>query len=108
MTGESYQLEDDRFRDTMVITADDRQITGLLSRRMNLYGLITGQTSTIEIHDILGEPAGTFPLNQEAARLYGLPEGRLLTYHYPDTRLQFFADNNNTLTAIWLDQNKVE
>ncbi|MDD4080025.1 MAG: hypothetical protein PHP02_01255 [Eubacteriales bacterium] len=108
VAGEKYQLEDDRFRGTIVISGDGREVTGLLSRRMNLFGLITGKTSMDEIMSVLGEPAGTFPLNLEAAGLYGVPAGAMLAYHYPNATLQLFVDDNNVLSAVWLDQKKAE
>ncbi|MDD3109159.1 MAG: hypothetical protein PHH32_00775 [Eubacteriales bacterium] len=108
VTGEKYQLEDDRFRGTVLISRDGRKVTGLLSRRLNLFGLLTGHTSIEEMISVMGEPAGNFPLSQEAAEFYGVPEGTMMAYQYPDAVIQFFTDNNNILSAIWLDREKAE
>ncbi len=108
VTGEKYQLEDDRFRGSLVISREGEAVTGILSRRMNLYGFITGQSTLEEIKSALGEPAGAFPLSAEAAGLYGVPSGEMLAYDYRDATLQLFINDNQVLSAVWLDQKKAE
>lgn len=104
VAGEKYQLEDDLFRGTWVLSKDDQTVTGLFSRRMNLFGLQTGKAAEAEIRGTLGEPAGSVSLNAEAAQLYGVPAGTMMEYAFADTALKLFLDKDQVLIAIWLDK----
>ncbi len=102
-TGESFQLEDDRYRGTKVIADENGRVTALLSTRMNLYGLFTGQTQKAEIINALGQSLATIPLDAAAAGLYGLKEGTLLTYRFGVNDLKLHLDASDILSAIWLE-----
>lgn len=104
VSGQKYQLEDDRFRGSLVLSLDGQTVSGLLSRRMNLFGLSTGKTSLDEIKSILGEPAGSISLSAEAAQLYGVPAGIMMEYTFPNAALKLFLDENQALSAVWLDR----
>lgn len=100
--GEKYQLEDDAFRGTSLIYSDGATLHGLLSTRMNLEGLITGESSGENVLETLGQPMISLPLTQDAAAVYGLPEGRLDNYLHGENELKLYYDTGNTLFAVWL------
>ena len=102
--GEKIQLEDDRYRGTALITADGQTVSGLLSRRMNLFGLTTGASSRAEARQALGEPAGTLPMDEAAAGLYGLGAGEMDTYRFGDNDLRLVFGQDGILDAVWLSR----
>ncbi len=106
IAGQKYQLEDDRFRGSWVLSEDGRTVTGLISRRMNLFGLTTGKTTEEEISQVLGAPQSAVDLTQEAASLYGVPAGKMLDYSFSGNQLFLFIDQNQVLSGIWLNQDK--
>lgn len=104
--GEKYQLEDDRYRGTVLISRDNEQVYGILSSRMNLYGLITGRTEKEEAVEILGQPVASIPMDFAAAGLYGLPEGTLDSYLLGQNELRLYYTQEEILHSIWLQQTK--
>ena len=104
--GEKYQLEDDRYRGTVLISRDSDQVYGILSSRMNLYGLITGRTEKEEAVEILGQPVASIPMDFAAAGLYGLPEGTLDSYLLGQNELRLYYTQEEILHSIWLQQTK--
>jgi hypothetical protein len=100
--GESYQLEDDRFRGTILISTGNGSVTGILSKRMNLFGLITGRSKREEALSLLGEPPISMPLDTAAAGLYGLEPGSMDSYPYGEMELRLMYDMGDILRAIWL------
>ena len=105
-SGQKYQLEDDRFRGTWLLSGDGQTVSGLFSRRVNLYGLITGKASLDMIKSALGEPASAVSLGFEAAQLYGVPAGTMLEYAFDGASLKLFVDEEQALSAVWLDHNQ--
>lgn len=102
--GEKIQLEDDRYRGTALITADGQTVSGLLSRRMNLFGLTTGAATRAEARQALGEPAGTLPMDEAAAELYGLSAGEMDTYRFGNNDLRMVFSRDGILDAVWLSR----
>ncbi len=100
--GEKYQLEDDRYRGTVLIARDGGLLSGILSRRMNLYGLITGRTGRDEALNVLGSPASAVTLDSIAGDTYGLPAGELVAYAFGENELRLFFDSDGLLHAVWL------
>lgn len=96
-----YQLEDDRFRGTYIIM-DAGSVTGIITRRMNLHGLILGQASGAEVQNTLGEPFSALFLDAPAAEQYGLPTGVLKEYRYDARVLRMLFDEADILAALWL------
>ena len=103
-TGEKYQLEDDRYRGSKVIANDDGLVTALISTRMNLFGLITGECSREEAETLLGSPLAALTMDDSAAKLYSLPQGTLLTYRISGNDLKLYFDQTNLLHAVWLEK----
>lgn len=104
--GEKIQLEDDRYRGTALLTTDGGTVSGLLSRRMNLFGLITGSTTREEARLVLGAPAGTLPLDAAAAELYGLRTGEMDSYRFGSNDLRLAYNQDGTLGAVWLNRSE--
>ena len=100
--GELYQLEDDAYRGTFLISVDEASLSGILTKRMNLYGLITGRTTRTEIETLLGPAQFSLPMSDTAAQLYRVPEGTMLTYSYGNHELRLYVNTENTLGAIML------
>ena len=104
--GEKYQLEDDVFRGTTLLSYDGATLNGLLSTRMNLGGLITGLSDREAVLAALGQPLMSLPLTVDAAAVYGLPEGSLDNYQYGENVLKLYYDSDSKLYAFWLEKGK--
>ena len=102
-SGELYQPEDARFRDTALVVQDN-MITGMLSRRTNLWGVITGMSSQQEVHTVLGLPDAALPLDESTAGGYGLEPGTLDSYHYGGYQLRLHYDSGLILKTVWLSR----
>ena len=102
--GEKYYPEDARFRHTALIAEEGQEahIIGILSYRVNLAGILTGQTNRDQVLQALGEPASSLQLDAQAAESYGLTEGNLDTFHFGDHDLALSYDGEQVLQAIWL------
>lgn len=100
--GELYQLENDAYRGTLLITADEMNLSGILTKRMNLFGLIIGKTSQQEVESLLGKAIISLPMSDAAAQLYRVPEGVLQAYVYGENELRLYFDNDNIVSAVWL------
>ncbi|MGI6724653.1 MAG: hypothetical protein ACOX62_00350 [Christensenellales bacterium] len=102
--GQAYQLEDDSFRGTLALSLDGQNLSGLLSHRMNLHGLITGRTKREKALSVLGQPAASLDMPQVVAELYGLETGTMDSYPIQKNELRLYYDCNMVLSAIWLLQ----
>lgn len=98
---EQYYIEDARFRGTTLIVKENR-VSGLLSHRMNLWGIITGATNRSQVSAILGEPDTTIVLDESAAEGYGLEAGTLDIYTYDKSQLRLHFDKDMVLRTVWL------
>ena len=103
LSGDTYQPEDARFRSTLVIVKDDL-ITGLLSSRAELWGIITGESTQSQVLDILGQPELSLTLDETAAEGYGLEEGSLDSYSWDGNQLRLNYDRNMTLKTVWISR----
>lgn len=101
--GQKYQLEDDAFRGTVILSRDEQSVSGILSRRCNLFGLITAQTTAEQAEAALGQPFISLPLSQAAAALYGQQEGKMNTYLFEQHELRLLFDSQDILQAFWLN-----
>lgn len=100
--GEAYFLEEDAYRGSTLISDNGIRISGILSRRMNLFGLITGRTGKAEAFSALGGPGAVLPLDSAGAQAYGLPECEIIIYTYEGSELRLCFDTAGLLDAIWL------
>ena len=102
--GQSYQLEDDSYRGTLALSLDGQTLSGLLSRRMNLHGLITGRTTREQTLAVLEQPTASLDMPAAAAELYGLEAGMMDIYPMQKNELRLYYDSNMVLSAVWLLQ----
>ncbi|MHC1786254.1 MAG: hypothetical protein AB9880_04275 [Christensenellales bacterium] len=102
--GTLYLLEDARLRGTSLIVSrdDERVISGIISRRMNLGGLICGQADRSMVTSQLGAPGSTGSLDEAVAEAIGLLGSSLDSYPLGDKVLSFIYDGDGVLQAIWL------
>ena len=101
--GEKYQLEDDTFRGTVLISQDRQFVNGIFSKRIEFFGMLTGDSKRAEIIENIGTPVVILPLTEDAARMYGVSEGQMDVYQFSNV-LRLFYDKDEVLTAIWLQQ----
>lgn len=99
--GEKYQPEDAHWRGSVLI-ASAGQVTGIMSHRMNLYGLITGEATQSLVEQALGQPTASLPLDEQAAVSYNMIPGKLDRYDMQGRILSFNYDSSGTLQTIWL------
>jgi hypothetical protein len=100
--GELYQLENDIYRGTILLSEDGNRVSGILSRRINMFGLIAGRTDRAETLSVMGTPSTTLPFESAAADAYGLPEGELVGFLFGDNELRLYFDLDGLLNAVWL------
>lgn len=104
--GEKHYLEDAIFRQTYVISdadnAQDAVVTGIVSQRLGLYGLLPGVTTRNACEETLGVPFTTLPMDAGTAEAYGFSEGELLTYLFGQNSLMLAFGYDQVLTAIYL------
>lgn len=100
--GESIQLEDDRYRETLLIAYGDGLLDGILSKRMNLFGLITGLSTQDQAQSVLGEPFTSLDMTQTAAALYKLPVGIMDVYQIEEAELRMYYQEDRVLYAVWI------
>lgn len=99
--GLRYQLEDDRFRGSAIIV-DGGKVTGIITQRMNLFGLIIGKATKGDVTAVLGPETASLPLEGNLAERYHLPAGTLVDYQYESMVLRLLYGVDNVLQAIWL------
>ena len=101
--GAKYQLEDDVFRGSAIVV-DAGVVSGIISQRVNLYGLIIGQAGVQDVVAVLGPSLASMQLDAPTAERYGLPEGTLEDYHFEQHILRLLFDDAGTLQALWLSR----
>lgn len=102
-SGEQYQLEDARLRATSLIVQNG-EVTGVLSRRADLWGVITGVSSRQEVLEVLGPPDAALPLDEITAGGYGLEPGSLESYSNGGYLLRFHYNSDLVLKTVWLNR----
>lgn len=102
--GEKYLPEEGRFRDTALIvsTSEPSRIIGILSRRTNVFGLVTGLTVRADATALYGQPLASLPMDADLASLYGLQPGMLDVYGTGEHELVFCYNDTGILQALWL------
>ena len=76
------EVEAPLFRENLLILDEAQEkVTGLLCKRMDLCGIITGQTTRNEWQSILGRPQMSLSMNEEQAQKQALVPG--ISDYYP-------------------------
>ncbi|NLZ88319.1 MAG: hypothetical protein GX916_02340 [Clostridiales bacterium] len=99
-----YQLEDAAFRKTWLVSSGDEDtgcVEGIVSCRINLFGLITGITPRETCLAVLGEGTA-LPLDEASAALYGFAPGTLDLYIVGSHQLALNHDEQQVLASVWL------
>lgn len=102
--GSKYLLEDARMRGTVLIAGagDEEGLVGILSGRINLYGLITGKATLEQVRAVMGEPLSALDIDEAAALSYGLEAGVLESYACGGYGLDMAYRADGVLQAVWL------
>ena len=108
--GACIEVENPECRGTLLLTdADEITITGILSSRVDMYGIITGKTTLQEAKALLGTPNAELPFSQAAADMYLVCPGTAAIYSYQNefdsVSLTLYADENHVIQYIKLAQN---
>lgn len=109
ITGERYILEDAAFRDvSLIVPFGAEEITGILTHRMDLFGLITGIADRAACVTVLGEPDATLPLDADIAARYAMEAGNASFYSMGAYRLMLGFDQQDVLQSIYLLKESLE
>ena len=101
--GAYYEMEDSHLRDAVLLTdVDETAVTGILAKRISLWGIRTGITSRDEWQQILGKPQFTMEMGENDGSMYLLCAGTSDYYDYGEYTLQLHADKNGILYAAVL------
>lgn len=104
--GRYYQMEAPLFRQVLILSDalaagyDQSKAEGLLSFRVDLFGLQTGVTTQKRWRDVLGEPNSTVSFDETLAYDYSLPVGTADYYTIGNHQLLMYADENGILYAV--------
>lgn len=106
--GRYFQLEDPAFRSiwimTDAITTDytHSTVNGIWAFRMNLWGIIIGETTMDAWRSALGQPESTVVLDEETAYSYWLVAGTSDYYTFGSYKLRLHADGDGVLYCMQL------
>ncbi|MBR6029053.1 MAG: hypothetical protein IKP40_08175 [Clostridia bacterium] len=110
MNGRLIELQDDRFRGTLLLTdalnddiGESTLVQGLRSSRFGLYGLHPG-LSREEVLAVTGAPEATVTLGSDLAAALRLPSGTSDYYPCAPCRLCLHYDENGLLAALALTE----
>lgn len=98
---EKYQMEDARFRQTAVL-AGNGEVSGLISTRMNLWGLLTERSLRTQALAFLGQPDSSIRLDKAGAEEIGLSPGVIDSFMAGNHELRLHFDMQDVLKTVWL------
>lgn len=110
--GWAVQNENAFLRDIWLLTGENAdEVTGVLAKRGNLYGLVIGMNGMQEVRQALGEPKACLEITGEAAGSWLIEPGSMDVYEIRDlsgglTTLSFSYSENGTLTSVLLRQSE--
>ena len=93
--GAYYEVEEAVLRGTYLLTdREETTLTGVLTSRLDCYGIETGKTTLEEAIALMGaDPAAKMPMDESAAEMYLVCPGTLALYTFTDLQgraIQFF------------------
>ena len=102
--GGSYlEVENALLRGTYILTDESGdEVTGILSKRLDMFGIKTNVTTAHEWREILGQPTASLALDENTAEQYLLCAGSSDQYVYGEHTLTLHADENGVLYAVIL------
>ena len=81
--GAYLETEKPELLGTYLITdADESYVSGILTSRIDMFGIETGKTALDEAKRLLGAPAAELPLGEAAAQMYLVCPGTAALYSY--------------------------
>jgi hypothetical protein len=89
----------------VVVGQEDDLIQGIYARRMNLNGIMVGESGEEEIVKVFGEHSGKLPLDEQMAQLYAMQPGSILSYSFGDCQLMLNLDAEGILRTVYLSRN---
>lgn len=98
-----HQLEDARFRGTDLLS-EDGAVAAILSRRVNLWGILTGVSKKADVRAALGQPRETLLRDEIAGGDPELAFGSADSYLWGDHELRLYYQDDDTLTGVMLGQ----
>lgn len=105
LDGERYDLEAPVFRGVSLVVGEGQgSVTGILTRRANLYGLATGSADRKSCLALLGGDYTELPMDGQAAAQYGMPQGVALVRQAGAYRLMLGFDGGDILRAVYLSK----
>lgn len=112
--GAYYEVEEAALRGTLILTDENEEtVTGLLSSRVDHFGIETGKTTLADAVSLMGyQPLVQLPIDEIAAEMYRVCPGVAAAYSYTDmeqNKLTFtlFADSDGIVQYIGLDASKI-
>ncbi len=107
--GAYYEVEYPTLRGTLVLTDEKEEtVTGLLSARVDQFGVYTGKTTLADAIALMEEePLAQLPISEAAADMYRVCPGTAAVYHYTDMEerdvsFTLYADREGVVQYIKL------
>ena len=101
--GACFEVETAALRGTLILTDENEEtVTGILSHRVDYFGIFTGKTTLKEAEALIGqEPLAQLILDETAAERYRVCPGTLSFYSL-NGELSLYADENGIVQYIEL------
>lgn len=103
-SGACFEVETAALRGTLILTDENEEtVTGILSHRVDYFGIFTGKTTLSEAEAMIGqEPAMRLDLDEAAAEIYRVCPGTAVIYKLNRDVLTLYADENGIVQYIKL------
>ena len=100
--GACFEVETAALRGTLILTDENEEtVTGVLSHRVDYFGIFTGKTTLSEAEALIGqEPAMRLDLDEAAAEIYRVCPGTAVIYKLNRDVLTLYADENGIVQYI--------
>lgn len=102
--GACFEVETAALRGTLVLTDENEvAVTGILSHRVDCFGIFTGKTTLSEAEALIGqEPIMRLDLDEAAAEIYRVCPGTAVIYKLNGYMFTLYADENGVVQYIKL------
>ena len=102
--GACFEVETAALRGTLILTDENEEtVTGVLSHRVDYFGIFTGKTTLSEAEAMIGqESAMRLDLDEAAAEIYRVCPGTAVIYKLNRDVLTLYADENGIVQYIKL------
>ena len=102
--GACFEVETAALRGTLILTDENEEtVTGILSHRVDYFGIFTGKTTLTEAEALIGqEPMARLNLDEAAAELYRVCPGTAAVFKSYEYLFTLYADENGVVQYIKL------